>query len=206
MANPASAPKLVSAALVVIPQQGSTKTIEFTINPDAMHRTLTPRLVGGEQDERSLAVRYTGAPRENITITVLLDATDKLNKGDPNAIAYGILPDLETLELLVFPSTTQVKQNIEKLQQGQLEIAPNLAPLILFTWGKNRTWPVILESYTLSEELFDGKLNPIRAYLTLSMRVLTYTDLAPGTTGYNDYLRHLATMRRIAGKFGQKGG
>ena len=53
-----------------------------------------------------------------------------------------------------------------------------MAPLTLFVWGPQRVLPVRLTELSVTEEAFDPQLNPIRAKVSLGLRVLTYNDLA----------------------------
>ena len=52
-----------------------------------------------------------------------------------------------------------------------------IAPLTLFIWSKNRIVPVRLTDFSITEEAFDPELNPIRAKVSLGMRVLNVDDL-----------------------------
>ena len=129
---------------------------------------------------------------------IQLDAVDALEQGDSTAVQAGIYPQLALLELLVYPGSQQVLQNDALLAAGMLEIVPMVAPLTLFVWGPNRVLPVALTSLSVREELFDTNLNPIRATLTLSMRALSYSDLAPGTRGYNLFLAYQQAKESMA--------
>ena len=51
------------------------------------------------------------------------------------------------------------------------------APLTLFVWSKSRIVPVRLTEFSVTEEAFDAELNPIRAKVSLGMRVLSVDDL-----------------------------
>jgi hypothetical protein len=61
-------------------------------------------------------------------------------------------------------------------ERGVLEILPMEAPMTLLVWGIKRVLPVQLTSFRILEEAYDVKLNPIRAKVTLGMRVLNYDD------------------------------
>ena len=54
------------------------------------------------------------------------------------------------------------------------------APLTLFVWSKNRIVPVRITDFSITEEAFDPPLNPIRAKVSLGMRVLSVDDLGFG--------------------------
>ena len=47
------------------------------------------------------------------------------------------------------------------------------APLTLFVWSANRIVPVRITDFSITEEAFDPPLNPIRAKVSLGMRVLS---------------------------------
>lgn len=200
MTSQARGPKTLKGALVSVPDSGSPTVIEFQYNPASMKRTLQTRMVGGEENERSQALRYTGAAVQVIEVEIEFDAVDMLEKGDSTATKSGIYPQLSALELLAYPTLDQVNQNQSKLQSGTMEVIPLTAPRILFTWGPNRVLPVRINTYTISEEAFDTNLNPIRAVVSLSMQVLTYYDLSSDNKGYNQFKAYQQTMVTMAGK------
>src|SRR5262245_14656656 len=157
-------PHTLKGALVSINDQaGTTLIVPFQYNPEGLRRTLQPAMVGGEEGDRSQAVRFKSAPIEQITIDVDLDAADLLEQADPVTTSYGLGPQLAGLELLVYPSSTEIGTRDALLASGTIEVAPLTAPRTLFVWGPRRVLPVRLESYTIAEEQFDTNLNPIRA-------------------------------------------
>ena len=192
-------PRILKGAIVTVSQTNpQPQTIAFLYNPEAVKRTLQPQISGGDQGERSQAMRYIGAPVETIELEIYIDAIDALEQGDSTAANAGIYPQLALLELLAYPSSQQVIQNDALLAIGTLEIAPLVAPLALFVWGPNRVLPVRITSLSISEEMFDSNLNPIRATLSLSLRALSYSDLAPGTKGYNLFLAYQQAKESMA--------
>src|SRR5262249_38637483 len=46
-------------------------------------------------------------------------------------------------------------------------------PRILFIWGARRVVPVIIESLTITEQIYDGDLNPIEAEGAMGLAVIT---------------------------------
>jgi hypothetical protein len=70
----------------------------------------------------------------------------------------------------------------------------------LFVWSKNRILPVRLTEFSITEEAFDPQLNPIRAKISLGMRVLNVNDLGFDHKGGNLFMVYhqqkelLATM------------
>jgi hypothetical protein len=152
--------------------------IVLQYNPDALSRTLTIKGMA-EGADRSEVLRLKGPPAETIKLEAEIDATDQLGAPDPdpNALQNGIYPQLAALELLVYPTSTQLQNNFNLVQQGTLEIVPMETPLSLFVWSANRILPMRLTDFSITEEAFDPTLNPIRAKVSLGMRVLTIDDV-----------------------------
>jgi Contractile injection system tube protein len=199
MASRARGPHVLNGAFVTVdPADGSPQVIAFTYNPASLRRSLQPQQVGGEEGDRSEAVRFTGAPVQTITIEIEIDATDQLQNGDPAAQAYGALPQISALELLVYPSLAQVNQVQSQLGSGVMEVSPLTAPRTLFVWGDKRVLPVRLNSYEITEEIFDTRLNPIRASATIAMRVLTYSDLDSGNKEYFEFMSYQQALLNLA--------
>ena len=70
-----------------------------------------------------------------------------------------------------------MNSNNQLAQSGTLEIVPMESALSLFVWSKNRIVPVRITDFSITEEAFDTVLNPIRAKVSLGMRVLSVDDL-----------------------------
>src|SRR5258708_36940593 len=80
--------------------------IVLQYNPDSLTRTL--KIKGAEEGgDRSEALRLTGPPVETIKLEAEIDAIDQLEDPDnnPNAIKYGIFPQLSALETTAYPSS-----------------------------------------------------------------------------------------------------
>lgn len=191
-------PRVLKGALVGIDQsEPQPSVIVFQYNPDTLTRTLKAKSPGGE-GARSEALRLTGAPEETIKVDIEIDATDQLEKGDPTVIALGIYPQLAALELLIYPRTELVIANTVLLAAGTIEIVPPTAPLTLFIWGVNRILPVRITDFSITEEAHNTLLNPIRAKVSLGLRVLSYNDLSVTDPGYYIFLAHHVVKETLA--------
>jgi hypothetical protein len=151
-------------------------SIALQYNPDSITRTLKPQ-TAGEQPDRSEILRLTGPPIETISCTVEIDATDLLEVGSANAIGFGIQPQLAQLEMMIYPSSTELILNEVLTLLGTIEILPMQSALTLFVWSKSRITPVKFTDIDITEEEFDPQLNPIRAKVKLGMRVLNVNDV-----------------------------
>jgi hypothetical protein len=180
------------------PKKGPS-VIEFQYNPEQVTRTLKPQPVSDEPD-RTEIFRLKGPPIETIQVTIDIDATNLLASSDPTTLSFGIQPQLAALELLVYPTSAVLLANEALSFQGTIEILPMESMLTLFVWSKSRVTPVLITDVSITEELFDAQLNPIRAKVALGMRVLNVNDvgfLTPAGVLYMAYQiqkEALATM------------
>lgn len=169
-------PRLLRGAIIADPLSPFAKVIAFQYNPETMSRSLEAQ-IGADGGSPAEARRLKGAPVETISLEIAIDATDQLEEANPRATSMGIHPQLAALEMLLYPLSARVIANALLSALGTIEIMPPEAPLTLFVWGPRRVQPINLTSYSVTEEAFDVNLNPIRARVSLAMRVLTYDDL-----------------------------
>jgi hypothetical protein len=173
--------------------------IVLQYNPDTLSRTL--KIKGADEGgDRSEAMRLTGPPVETIKLDAEIDATDQLEQPDqnPTTMLYGLSPQLAALETLVYPTSASLQRNFDLSQRGTMELMPMLAPFLLFVWSANRIVPVRLTEFSITEEAFDPSLNPIRAKVSLGMRVLTSDDLSLGDKSGSLYLAYQQNKERLA--------
>ena len=183
-------PRLVKGAIVGLDLFNPLASIAvFQYNPDTVTRTLQPQ-AAGEGGARVEAMRLRGAPVETIKMDVEIDATDQLETADSLTGKLGIYPQLSALEMLIYPKSALVIANTVLLALGTLEIVPPIGPFTLLVWGLKRVVPVRVTDLTITEEAHDTGLNPIRAKVSLGLRVLTYNDLSLTNPGYYVFLAH----------------
>src|SRR5882762_9898446 len=96
-------PQLIRGGLVLV-DAGSGKAlriITLQYNPDTLTRSLQIKSVGGDSTEFSESMRLKGPPVESIKLEAEIDATDKLETADANAVEIGLHAQLALLETLV---------------------------------------------------------------------------------------------------------
>ena len=205
MSTPFS-PRLLKCGLVQIdPGTGQVlRTISLQYNPDTLTRSLQVQAAssGGGQDQ-SEALRLKGAAIETIKLEAEIDAAELLDDptANPIAVALGIHPQLAVLEELVEPRADDLQTNDALASAGVLEVLPLEAPLTLFVWSRQRVVPVRVTDLSITEEAFDVVLNPIRAKVTLGLRVLSVDDLGfqhRGGTLFMAYLRNKEALAAVA--------
>jgi hypothetical protein len=194
-------PRLIKGGLVLLNPDGSgsPRAIALQYNPDTLTRTLQAQTAGADtQDGRVEPLRFKGPPVETIKLDAEIDATDDLEKADGTAGQLGILPQLSALEALVYPTTDQLRQTNALSGSGTLEIAPVLAPVCLFVWSERRIVPVKVTDFSITEEAFDPNLHPVRAKVSLTLRVLTVADIGFGTRAGSLYLEYQRQKEQAA--------
>ncbi len=173
--------------------------IALQYNPDTLSRTL--KIKGAEEGgDRSEVLRLTGPAVETIKLDVEIDATDQLENPtqNPATVQYGVSPQLAVLETLVYPTSADLQNNYSLSQQGTLEIMPMMKPLPLFVWSALRILPVRITELSVTEEAFDPKLNPLRAKVSLGMRVLSIDDLFFNDKGGSLYMAYQRQKEALA--------
>lgn len=195
-------PRLLKGGLVLVdPVSGAVqRTIPLQYNPETVTRTLAPQAVTGDTANHAEALRLKGPPIETIKLEAQFDATDRLEFPDrnPSAVESGIHADLAALEVILYPDSGQLQQNHDLAALGTLELAPTLAPLTLFVWSAARVVPVRITEFSVVEEAFDPALNPIRAKVSLTLRVLSVHDLGFGGKGGSLFMLYHQSRERFA--------
>ena len=201
-----TSPRLIKGGLVQVDvKSGRTlRTIALQYNPDSLSRTMQVQAAGESGGDKSQALRLKGAAAETIKVEAEIDATDRLEHPDQNRTAaeLGIHPELAALELLVQPTSEALQGNDSMARSGTLEVLAIEAPLLLFVWGPNRVVPVRITDLSITEDAFDANLNPIRATVSLGMRVLTVDDLGFDHRGGQLFMAHLRSREALAKKSG----
>jgi hypothetical protein len=198
MATFSGSPRIIKFALVGVDVlKPLASAIVFQYNPETVTRTLQAQ-ASGDSGARSEAMRLKGPPIETYKVDAELDAADQLATGSAVAGTLGIHPQLAALEMLLYPASALIIANTALLAAGTIEIVPPVGPFTLLVLGPKRVLPVRLTEFSITEELHDPNLNPIRAKVSLGMRVLSYNDLPITHPGYYVFLTHQITKEALA--------
>jgi hypothetical protein len=196
-------PRLIKGGIVLLdPTTGAVRrVIALQYNPDTLSRTLQVQAAGGEGD-RLEAMRLKGPPNETIKLDAEIDATDQMELSDQNPTTgeFGIFPQLAALETIVYPTSTSLQVSNALARAGTLEIAAAETALTLFVWSKSRVIPVRITDFSITEEAFDPNLNPIRAKISLGMRVLSVSDLGFDHKGGGLFMAYLQNKEQLAAR------
>ncbi len=197
-------PRVLKAGLVLL-DAASGRIIRIIVmqhNPDTLTRTVQPQAITGDGQDRSQALRIKGPAIETIKLEAAIHAIDQLEFPDlnPTAVELGIQPQLAALEILIHPPSERLISNNALADAGTLEIAPVESPLTLLVWSKSRVLPVRVTDLSITEEAFDVALNPIRAKVSLGMRVLNVNDLGFEHRGGGVFMAYLQAKEQLAAR------
>jgi hypothetical protein len=193
-------PLVLKGGLVLLaPQSGAVlRVIALQYNPDTLTRSFQIRGVGAESGDRTEALRLKGPPVETIKLDAEIDATDQLEVADALTVRAGLHPILATLEVLVYPASATLELNNTLASFGTLEIVAAESALTAFVFGPKRVAPVRITELSITEEAFDPMLNPIRAKVSLGMRVLTVDDVGFSEKAGGLFMTYLRAKEQLA--------
>ncbi|MDQ6648313.1 MAG: hypothetical protein M3Y93_13995 [Pseudomonadota bacterium] len=195
-------PRILKGGIVLIDANTSAvlRVIALQYNPDSLTRSLQVQAVSADGGDRSEVLRLKGPPVETLKLEAEIDATDQLEFPEQNSATtqFGIFAQLAALETMIYPTSGQLRANDVLAQIGTLEIVPMETPLALFVWSKSRIVPVRVTEFSITEEAFDTALNPIRAKVSLGLRVLSVNDVPSGHKAASLFMNYLQQKERLA--------
>jgi Contractile injection system tube protein len=190
------------ALLIQDPADPNPKIIKFQYNPESLTRSFQPikSNTGTEENDPSETFRITNPPIETLSLDIEIDATDKLEFPDKNSntVKMGINPELAALESLLYPKSSDIINSNILASLGTIEIVPPEGPSLFLVWGSNRIVPVSITDFRIVEEAHDFDLNPLRAKVSLTLKILTYDDLFPDHPAYAIYQTYHKNKETIA--------
>jgi hypothetical protein len=168
--------------------------IVFQYNPETMTHTWTQPepAPAGPNDTMTNPLAVKGNPGESFSFSLSLDAADAIADGTVSAglaSISGVYTRIAALEMLLYPASattegllgtvTAAVGSVFGASGGDTErqVPANTVNTVLFVWGPGRIVPVRVTGLTITERLYDGLLNPIRAEVQLTLRVLTDDEL-----------------------------
>jgi hypothetical protein len=165
--------------------------IVFQYNPETLSRSLAPWAPPAKEDREHPddkllnQLKQPYDPQETFTLQLELDAADSLESiaTNPGASVYGIADRLSALEMLMYPEVLTAVNGLNVPTDASLQGGPPVGPgvkivsqtrvpVVLFSWGPGRIVPVRVESFSIEEQAFLPTLYPMRAKVSLGMKVL----------------------------------
>ena len=195
------APKLVSGGLVLIDPDTAAvlRVIALQYNPDTLTRTLQMQALA--RDGRPVARRCGSRGRRSRRSSSRRRSTPPTSWSFPSRTATpssraSSRSSRRWRRSSIRPAAQLQREQLRWRSSGTLEIVPMEAPLTLFVWSTHRIVPVRITEFSITEEAFDSALNPIRAKVSLGLRVLTVNDLGFEHKGGSLFMRYQRRRRR----------
>jgi hypothetical protein len=161
--------------------------IVFEFNPEQITRSRSVTIKTGDSPgsrggydfltplETARAAQGVEMKAESFSIDILLDATDKMQNGDPVAAKFGVQPQIDTLRSMLDPKTQGPAgvQTIASLATGGARAfeRQEVPSVLIFGWGQ-QVLPVFLTSVKQDETLHLPNLLPYRAKMSLTFQVI----------------------------------
>jgi len=166
--------------------------IVFQYNPETMTRTLAayvpPASDGVKAPDKKLEQPLSQPydPEETFSLALELDAADALEKpaSHPVAVLTGVADRIAALEMLMYPpdaaaggllgvSVSISLGGFSASASLTVDAIPNSkVPVVLLFWGPGLVVPVRITSFNVEEQAFSPILYPLRAKVTLGVKVL----------------------------------
>jgi hypothetical protein len=198
-------PKLLKGALVEFSERfvgPIPNIIIFQYNPESLSRSLEVWQPPAQQDEGngeestpSASTAQPSDPPESFTLELIVDATDDLETGDPIAVVTGVADRIAAMEMLLYPQEGSLLGDLLGSISGSISVGGGgisaggsaaaeeavprgTVPIVLLVWGPGRIVPVRLTSFSVDEQAFSPILYPIRAKVSVGLKILTPGDLS----------------------------
>lgn len=159
----------------------------FDFNPQSISRSRSVTIKMGEAPgnrtgydflsplETSRVAQGVELAAESFSVDILLDATDRMDEGDPVAALFGVQPQIDTLRSMVEPKAQGPAglKTLASLGVGGPRAfeRQETASVLIFAWGL-QLLPVFLTGVTQKEALHLPNLMPYRAEMSLTMQVI----------------------------------
>lgn len=172
--------------------------VQFQFNPETIQRRRSinlrpPAALEGhetlaQQGQTLGETQVTLTNPEVITMEIRLDATDRLEQGDPATQQRGVLPDLSALELMATPRPPSPFAAQLGLS-ADFGFGQEATPVLVFVWGRFRVYAVRITELGFHETEYSAELNPTRVIASVTLQVLESA---------NTFTRFAAAQRAIA--------
>ncbi|MCL2875447.1 MAG: hypothetical protein FWF12_03955 [Betaproteobacteria bacterium] len=162
--------------------------LDFEFNPSRISRTRTVSVKtaglagtrGGYDFATPMdalrAAQGVFAEPESFDISIMLDATDRMEAGDPIASAMGIQPEIDVIRSMLEPKSMQPDgaRMLTSLGKGNERSFPQYQALsvLIFKWGLVHMLPVFMTRAQIETQEFLPTLMPYRAEVSLSLQII----------------------------------
>ena len=123
------------------------------------------------ESEATRASQGATVKAESFTLKILLDATDRMNSDDKDAMTKGVQPELDILCSMVEPKRISPGGMATLAALSDSDNTQSYPSVLIFHWGK-QTLPVFITRVQFEVKAFMPTLVPYRAEATLTLQVI----------------------------------
>ncbi len=179
--------KIQRGALVEYANVDNPLELYFEFNPATITRTRSvtvqtggaPGSRGGydfaDKSEIHRVAQGVTVNAESFRVKIMLDATDRMNSGDNDAIVKGVQPELDLLRSMIEPKSqdNQGARTLAALGEGEDRAfsTQQYASVLLFKWGV-QVLPVFMTQARFDVKAWLPNLVPYRAEATLTLQII----------------------------------
>ena len=210
-----SAPMLIPIPNIIIFQynpETMTRTLspwlppvrEMTSSYDQLHDAFVFEKAALSKEQLN-HLRQPYDPDESFSLTLELDAADALEHPllHPVAVKAGVADRIAAMEMLCYPPAENAAGGLLNVSVSvsvgaggvdigagggtQIDVVPRReVPVVLFFWGPGRIVPVRIMSFSVEEQQYSPSLYPLRAKVSLGLKVITEMQLVDATGDFAD--------------------
>ena len=198
--------RLVGSVPHIIVFQYNPESLTRTLSPWQPRRPEAEEYESEEESATQPSTAQPVDPPETFTLNLELDAADAIEefRREQISLISGVADRIAALEMLLYPADEGLfKRGLRSAESGGIaqaaeapagvgdtgiegpfggdegsDILPRgSVPIVLFVWGPGRILPVRLTSFRVEEQAYSPALYPIRAEVSLGLKVLTPADL-----------------------------
>ncbi len=179
--------RIIRGALIEFTEAPDPLALFFDFNPSSMTRTRAVTIKTGDaagtaggydfasKSEVPRASQGVSTQPESLSAKILLDATDRMNAGDPIATEVGVQPEIDIVRTMLEPKS-QTPEGARTLAALGADDArafsrDRYASVLLFQWGAI-SLPVFMTQAQVEIQALLPNLFPYRAEATLSLQVI----------------------------------
>jgi hypothetical protein len=161
--------------------------LPFLFNPTTIRRSRTvtvktggtPGARGGYgfllPSETPRASQGVTVNAESFSFTILLDATDRMNLGDPVACELGVQPEIDVIRTMLEPKIASADGlrdlTVASASASRAHEQHEIASVLIFKWGK-QVLPVFMTQAQIDGKEYLPSLFPYRAEANLTFQVI----------------------------------
>jgi len=237
-------PKLIKGALIEFSERfigPIPNIIIFQFNPETLSRSFEVWQPPAPEDAAAAGEAATPRPPpraqpedppESFTLSLKLDAHDVIDGpgARPQAALVGVADRIAAMEMLLYPEPDSsllgglLGSVSVSIGAGGVSASAGAAagthrerrvPVVLFAWGPGRIVPVRLTSFAVEEQAFSNLLYPIRAKVSIGLKVLSdaeFTgdsfpeDIARAAFRFTRKQKEVLAAANLVGSVGDLGG